>query len=60
MLKLISYQKSDAAHLIKWLKNETVFRYWCTDYYEKFPITADQIIEVSGECFGRLSHLIYK
>lgn len=43
MLKLISYQKSDAAHLIKWLKNETVFRYWCTDYYEKFPITAEEI-----------------
>ncbi len=43
MLKLISYQKSDAAHLIKWLKNETVFRYWCADHYEKFPITADEI-----------------
>lgn len=29
-------------------------------YRKVMAITADQIIEVSGECFGRLSHLIYK
>lgn len=43
MLKLKPYEKKDAELLIRWLKNEITFRYWCTDTYEKFPPTETEI-----------------
>lgn len=43
MLTLRPYEKDDAAYVVQWLKDEKTFRFWATDKYEKFPVTADEI-----------------
>ena len=42
-LKLRPYQKNDAQYIVKWIKDETEFRKWCADRYDRYPITADDI-----------------
>lgn len=45
MLKLRKYINSDAKEITKWLKNEYAFRQWSADRYERYPITADDMID---------------
>lgn len=45
MLRLRPYKKCDAAHIIKWVKDEYAFRQWCADRYESYPILPQDINE---------------
>lgn len=40
MLRLRPYRKSDAEVIVGWIKSERVFRFWCADRFESYPITA--------------------
>ncbi len=40
MLRLRPYRRSDAENVVSWIKNERMFRYWCADRFESYPITA--------------------
>ena len=40
MLRLRPYRKSDAETIVGWIKNERIFRFWCADRFESYPITA--------------------
>ena len=39
MLRLRPYKKSDADVIVGWIKDERMFRYWCADRFESYPIT---------------------
>ena len=43
MLKLRPYKKCDAQHIVGWFADETAFRKWSADRYDKYPITADDL-----------------
>ena len=43
MLRLRPYKSCDARTIIKWIKNEYVFRQWSADRYDKYPITPDDM-----------------
>jgi len=43
MLRLRPYRRSDAGIVISWIKNERMFRFWCADRFENYPITADDL-----------------
>lgn len=40
MLRLRPYRESDAEAIVGWIKNERIFRFWCADRFESYPITA--------------------
>ncbi len=40
MLRLRPYRRSDAEEIISWIKNERIFRFWCADRFDHYPITA--------------------
>ncbi len=42
-LTLRLYQPSDAAMIASWLKNEYLMRQWCTDRYERYPVTPEDM-----------------
>lgn len=44
MLRLRPYKACDAEIITTWLKSEYAFRQWCADRYEKYPITAEDMI----------------
>lgn len=39
-MQLRPYKKSDAETIVAWIKDEVLFRQWCADRYEHYPITA--------------------
>lgn len=43
MLRLRPYKKCDAEYIVSWIKDEVVFRKWCADRYDKYPISAEDI-----------------
>ncbi|MBE6900882.1 MAG: GNAT family N-acetyltransferase [Ruminococcaceae bacterium] len=43
MLRLRPYKRCDAQHIASWIKSEYVFRQWCADRYESYPIRAEDI-----------------
>lgn len=43
MLRLRPYSASDADYIVNWIKDETAFRMWSADRYEKYPVSADDI-----------------
>lgn len=43
MLRLRPYRKSDAGIIVGWIENERIFRYWCADRFDNYPITADDL-----------------
>lgn len=45
MLRLRPYRRSDAEAVIRWIKSEREFRYWCADRFESYPITAYDLNE---------------
>ena len=38
------FKKCDADTIISWIKNERIFRYWCADRFESYPITGNDLI----------------
>ena len=54
MLRLRPYRRSDAENVVNWIKSERIFRYWCADRFESYPITAADLnaqydeLETSG------------
>lgn len=43
MLRLRPYKKCDANAIANWIKDETSFRKWSADRYDKYPICAEDI-----------------
>lgn len=41
MLRLRPYKSCDARYIVSWTKDETAFRKWTADRFEKFLITAE-------------------
>ena len=54
MLKLRPFKNCDAKKIVTWCKDEKSFRQWCSDRFETFPISAEDIIkkyvENNGDC----------
>ena len=54
MLRLRPYKPCDAKTIAGWIKDEISFRKWCSDRFESFPITAEDInrkyINYNGDC----------
>ena len=53
-LRLRPYKPCDAKTIVTWCKDEVSFRKWCSDRWENFPITAqdmnEKYIENNGDC----------
>lgn len=53
-LILRPYKPIDAQAIVSWIKDERSFRKWCSDKYDSYPITADDInykyFECNGDC----------
>jgi len=50
MLSLRKYRQEDGHFIPAWFKDETEFRKWCIDRYEKYPVTADDINRYYERC----------
>lgn len=46
---LRKYLPKDADTIVKWIKDERAFHYWCADRYPNFPISGDDI-----NCYYRI------
>ncbi len=42
-LRLRPYKKCDAKFIVKWSKDEVAFRNWCSDRWQTYPITAEDM-----------------
>ena len=53
-MKLRPYKATDAEIILNWIKDETTFRKWSSDRYDKYPISAADInhkyIDCNGDC----------
>ncbi len=45
MIRLRPYKNCDAQTIVSWIGDETSFRKWCADRYDKYPITAADMNE---------------
>lgn len=43
MLRFRPYKKCDAETIVSWIGDETAFRMWSADRYDRYPITADDM-----------------
>ena len=43
MLRLRPYKACDAQTIVSWIKDETAFRKWSADRFERYPITAEDM-----------------
>ena len=43
MLRVRPYKPSDAASIVSWIKDETAFRKWSADRFDKYPIIAEDL-----------------
>ena len=43
MLRLRPYKACDAQAIVSWIGDETMFRKWCADRFESYPITAEDL-----------------
>ena len=54
MLRLRPYKPCDAKTIVTWIKDEVAFRKWCSDRFENYPITAEDMnekyMEYNGDC----------
>ena len=39
------FKKCDADTIVSWIKSEKIFRYWCADRFEYYPITGNELIK---------------
>ena len=53
-LRLRPYKKCDAKFIVKWSKDEVAFRKWCSDRWQSYPITAEDMnrkyYDNNGDC----------
>lgn len=53
-LRLRPYKKCDAKFIVKWSKDEVAFRKWCSDRWQTYPITAEDMnrkyCDNNGDC----------
>ena len=53
-LRLRPYKKCDAKFIVKWNKDEVAFRKWCSDRWQAYPITAEDMnrkyCDNNGDC----------
>lgn len=53
-LRLRPYKKCDAKFIVKWSKDEVAFRKWCSDRWQTYPITAEDMnrkyFDNNGDC----------
>ena len=53
-LRLRPYKKCDAKFIVKWSKDEVAFRKWCSDRWQTYPITAEDMnrkyYDNNGDC----------
>lgn len=53
-LRLRPYKPCDAKAIVTWCKDEISFRKWCSDRWESFPITVEDMnrkyIDCNGDC----------
>ena len=45
MLRLRPFKKCDADTIVSWIKDERIFRFWCADRFESYPITGEDLIK---------------
>lgn len=54
MLRLRPFKPCDADYVVSWIHDEYSFRQWCSDRYEYYPITAEDInskyFDYNGDC----------
>lgn len=43
-MRLRPFKKCDADTIVGWIKNEKIFRFWCADRFESYPITGSDLI----------------
>ncbi|MCR5528567.1 MAG: GNAT family N-acetyltransferase [Saccharofermentans sp.] len=43
-MRLRPFKKCDADTIISWIQNERIFRFWCADRFESYPITGEDLI----------------
>lgn len=49
MLRLRPFKKCDADTVVSWIKSERIFRFWCADRFENYPISgADLSAQYDG------------
>jgi len=58
MLRLRPYKSSDADKVVSWIRNERIFRFWCADRFDHYPITPDDLNDQydSSEGSGDVYH----
>ena len=52
MLRLRPYRKSDAEEIISWIGDERIFRFWCADRFDHYPIKSDDLNGQYGSSEG--------
>lgn len=43
MLRLRPYKACDAKTIVSWIKDETAFRMWSADRFERYPMTQEDL-----------------
>ena len=43
-MRLRPFKKCDADTIISWIQNERIFRFWCADRFDSYPITGEDLI----------------
>ena len=43
MLRLRPYKRSDADKVVSWIRNERIFRFWCADRFDHYPISPEDL-----------------
>lgn len=44
-MRLRPFKKCDAEEIVTWIENEHIFRLWCADRFESYPISAQELIQ---------------
>lgn len=43
-MRLRPFKKCDADTIVSWISNERIFRFWCADRFESYPISGSDLI----------------
>ncbi len=46
------FKRCDADTIVSWIKSEKIFRYWCADRFESYPITGDDLVKSYEDSLG--------
>ena len=42
-MRIRPYKRCDADTIVSWIRDERIFRYWCADRFESYPITGKDL-----------------